>query len=333
MTTYRFCVAPGGTLVCYKVNNGFIKFTGSYAQQLLEHIKEFSFYTFNSDIKKASNDKYTYDLTFKSNNHHVIFEDVKTLKEKESISIENDIKDLVNIVKENNVQKESNVNKKKQTSALKKLKALLYAATLSTTMFVSANNNLEVVKAQTNEDSMPLNTDSITAMATNYSMLNNNETTTPNIIPTTDVLTTTPDTSLISSIQVPTSDATLLSNNHSTVDNVNPSYIGPVLNKHDGIIHNGPAGGDESYYDLDMSRVVRTMREKGFDEINYPYWVRADGVKMLGNFVMVAANLQVHPRGSVVQTSLGTGLVCDTGAFAKTNKLKLDIATTWTKGI
>ena len=50
---------------------------------------------------------------------------------------------------------------------------------------------------------------------------------------------------------------------------------------------------------------------------------------MLGSYVMVAANLSVHPRGSLVPTSLGTGIVCDTGGFAASNPNQLDIATSW----
>jgi hypothetical protein len=59
------------------------------------------------------------------------------------------------------------------------------------------------------------------------------------------------------------------------------------------------------------------------------YWVRNDGCKMLGNYIMCAANLSVHPRGSLVECSLGTCMVCDTGGFASHNPYQLDIATTW----
>ena len=44
---------------------------------------------------------------------------------------------------------------------------------------------------------------------------------------------------------------------------------------------------------------------------------------------MCAANLNVHPRGSLVETSMGTAIVCDTGGFAYSNSTQLDIATTW----
>lgn len=87
----------------------------------------------------------------------------------------------------------------------------------------------------------------------------------------------------------------------------------------------GPTN-EETYYNLDMSRVVDTMRRKGFSEEEYPYYIREDGVKMLGDYVMVAADLSIHPRGVVVETSLGQGLVCDTGDFTEDI---YDVATDW----
>ena len=101
-------------------------------------------------------------------------------------------------------------------------------------------------------------------------------------------------------------------------------YRGPVLSKGRGTIQ-GPSG-KETYYNLNMSGVVSIMRRLGYD---YEYWVRDDGVKMFGNYVMIAANLNIRPRGSLVQTSLGMGIVCDTGGFAKRNPTQIEIATTW----
>lgn len=75
-----------------------------------------------------------------------------------------------------------------------------------------------------------------------------------------------------------------------------------------------------------MSGVIKAMRNIGNND---EYWVRNDGCKMLGNYIMVAANLKVHPRGSLVETSLGTGIVCDTGSFANGNPNQLDIAVNW----
>ena len=101
-------------------------------------------------------------------------------------------------------------------------------------------------------------------------------------------------------------------------------WKGPVLSKSKGVNY-GPSG-KETYYNLNMNGVVRLMRSLGNTD---EYWVREDGCKMLGDYIMVAANLNLHPRGSIVQTSLGDGIVCDTGGFAKRNPTQIDIATTW----
>lgn len=108
---------------------------------------------------------------------------------------------------------------------------------------------------------------------------------------------------------------------------VETSYSGGKLSKSRGTIQ-GPSG-KETYYNLNMSGVVSIMRRMGFSESEYPYNVRADGVKCLGPYVMVAAHLGNRPRGSKVQTSLGTGIVCDTGGFASSNPTQIDIATAW----
>jgi hypothetical protein len=107
----------------------------------------------------------------------------------------------------------------------------------------------------------------------------------------------------------------------------NSVWRGAILTARAGTIQ-GPSG-KETYYNLPMQGVVRTMRGLGYDAENYPYWVRSDGCKMLGDKIMVAANLNVHPRGSVVETSLGSGLVCDTGGFARNNPYQLDLAVNW----
>ena len=108
---------------------------------------------------------------------------------------------------------------------------------------------------------------------------------------------------------------------------VETSYSGGKLSKSRGTIQ-GPSG-KETYYNLNMSGVVSIMRRMGFSESEYPYNVRADGVKCLGPYVMVAAHLGKRPRGSKVQTSLGAGIVCDTGGFASSNPTQIDVATAW----
>lgn len=99
------------------------------------------------------------------------------------------------------------------------------------------------------------------------------------------------------------------------------------LNAFHGVC-NGPSG-KETYYNLPMSGVVRIMRKKGYDEQTYPYWVREDGVKMFGNYIMVAADLSTRPKGTILECSLGTAMVVDTGGFVNTNPMQLDVAVTW----
>lgn len=94
-------------------------------------------------------------------------------------------------------------------------------------------------------------------------------------------------------------------------------------------VFNNRWGHKETYYNLNMSGVVEIMRNKGFSSKKYPYWVRADGVKMLGPYIMIAANLNRVSRGKIVQTSLGTAIVADTGSFVRTNPDQYDIAVSW----
>ena len=68
------------------------------------------------------------------------------------------------------------------------------------------------------------------------------------------------------------------------------------------------------------------MEDLGYD---YEYHVREDGVKMYGPYIMCAANLEIRPRGTLVETSLGLAMVCDTGSYAKIDPTWIDIAVTW----
>jgi 3D (Asp-Asp-Asp) domain-containing protein len=105
----------------------------------------------------------------------------------------------------------------------------------------------------------------------------------------------------------------------------NYNWAGEVLNRHNGTIY-GP-NGKETYYNLDMSGCIRYMNDLGY---YYDYWVRSDGTKMFGNWVMIAADLSVYPKGSLVETSLGTGIVVDTGDFVTNGSgVSFDIAVTW----
>ena len=99
------------------------------------------------------------------------------------------------------------------------------------------------------------------------------------------------------------------------------TWTGSKLTRAGGV-NQGPTG-KETYYNLNMSGVVSIMRNMGNNDA---YWVREDGVKMLGDYVMVAADLQEHPRGSVVESSLGQAIVVDTGYLEKD---QLDVAVAW----
>lgn len=105
------------------------------------------------------------------------------------------------------------------------------------------------------------------------------------------------------------------------------NWDGAVLSKSKGVVI-GPSG-KETYYNLSMTSIINSMRRRGFSEEEYPYWVRSDGVKMLGGYVMVAANYSIRPLGTKLETSLGYGIVCDTGSFVKNNPTQIDIAVTW----
>lgn len=95
-----------------------------------------------------------------------------------------------------------------------------------------------------------------------------------------------------------------------------------------GGVFNGPSG-KETYYNLPMGLVVQYMRDLGYSEEEYPYWEREDGCKMFGDYIMVAADLSIRPKGTILDCSLGQAIVCDTGGFAETNHEQLDIAVTW----
>ena len=102
------------------------------------------------------------------------------------------------------------------------------------------------------------------------------------------------------------------------------AWDGPTLNSFDGVCE-GPSG-HETYYNMPMGGVLDIMYSEGFEG---EYWVDDNGCKMFGDYIMVAANLAERPRGTLVETSLGTGIVCDTGGFAYADPTAIDVAVTW----
>lgn len=93
-------------------------------------------------------------------------------------------------------------------------------------------------------------------------------------------------------------------------------------------VFNGPSGR-ETFYNLPMKGVISHMRKLGYSEEDFPYWVRDDGCKMLGPYIMVAANIKTRPYGTILETSMGTAIVCDTGTFVKKYPNGVDIAVSW----
>jgi len=80
----------------------------------------------------------------------------------------------------------------------------------------------------------------------------------------------------------------------------------------------------ETYYDLDMGRVMQSCGQGGF------YEVRVDGVKVdADGYVIIAANYAKYPKCSITETSVGPAKVYDTGGFAAKHPDGFDLATDW----
>lgn len=93
------------------------------------------------------------------------------------------------------------------------------------------------------------------------------------------------------------------------------NWNGEVLTAEKGTVE-GPSG-KETFYNLDMNYVIELMHanDKTGKYENYEYWIRNDGVKMFGDYIMVAADLRFRPKGTILKTSLGQAIVVDTGNF------------------
>ena len=103
-----------------------------------------------------------------------------------------------------------------------------------------------------------------------------------------------------------------------------PAWDGSVLTPWMGVNY-GPSG-KETYYNLNMNGVIALMQAAGYYA---EYWVRDDGVKMYGDYVMAACGFDVRPRGTIVETSLGTAICADTGTFSYSDPYQIDIAVNW----
>ena len=126
--------------------------------------------------------------------------------------------------------------------------------------------------------------------------------------------------------KIPLEEGTIIDPNMPVEDIVLEEYEweGTVINSRNGTVQ-GP-NGKETYYNLPMAGVIDIMEKLGY---SYEYSVREDGCKMYGPFIMVAADLDLRPRGSIIKTSRGWAMVCDTGSFTQWNPTQLDIAVDW----
>lgn len=102
-----------------------------------------------------------------------------------------------------------------------------------------------------------------------------------------------------------------------------PTTAHAKLNKRDGV--NYYKGTKETYYNLPMDRVLERA-DRNFGS-HHKRWVNADGCKMYGPYIICAGPVEMY--GEIVETSLGEGIILDTGAFCLENKHALDLATTW----
>lgn len=97
-------------------------------------------------------------------------------------------------------------------------------------------------------------------------------------------------------------------------------------------------GHKETYYNMYMGGLIEAMNRGGWaynDCINKDiidnildtsgYWIRSDGCKMFGSYIILAASEYEYRRGSIVSTSLGTGIVLDRGVGPGV----IDIAVNW----
>ncbi len=201
----------------------------------------------------------------------------------------------------------------------KKIKIALIASFVILFTFV-ALSKAGVLFSMSDDDIIVVSTTNKSFDPNNYvasvAAVSNNITTT-----TQTETTTTEKTTVTTTVETTTTKKSLM------IEAPEINWDGAVLSKSKGVVI-GPSG-KETYYNLPMTSIINNMRKKGYSEEEYPYWVRSDGVKMLGGYVMVAANYSIRPLGTKLETSLGYGIVCDTGTFVNNNPTQIDIAVTW----
>lgn len=93
--------------------------------------------------------------------------------------------------------------------------------------------------------------------------------------------------------------------------------------------YDGPSGR-EGYYTGSAYFAVKAARARGFSERDYPYHVTKDTkLKMLGPYIICAADFHRYPPCSIVDTSLGKAIVLDTIGSSGLATRDIDILTAW----
>lgn len=99
-----------------------------------------------------------------------------------------------------------------------------------------------------------------------------------------------------------------------------------VLNKRMGV--NYFNGQKETYYNLRMTGVIRLLDDMGIP--HGEYWIRDDGAKMLGEYIMLATDTDRIPKGTIWETSLGTGMIVDHCSGSESYPgVWIDVAVNW----
>lgn len=192
---------------------------------------------------------------------------------------------------------------------------------ISTTETTTSTTSNMATASTTSTEQSTLVTETTTVTESSSTTTSNQEQTTTKQVETKVTTTSQTVTAVAATTAIPETESIVT---QTSTEHYVEEWTGPILTRSAGTIQ-GPSG-KETYYNLNMSGVVSAMRAKGYD---YEYWVRDDGVKMFGSYVMCAANLQLRPKGTLVQTSLGMAIVCDTGGFAHSNATQIDIAVNW----
>lgn len=352
MIAYKFSINSDGSLVCLKSDKTLTKYTKEEAIDKLKHTKDFSFYTFKTSTKNISNDKLIQSLTFISNNHIVVYEDICKFQTTDSITFKDELKELINIVRLNNINKarSKELKKKKLLFTLKNAKLKLNAIQIAAIISISSLFSYENVSAHQEKVLLEKQEEfehslsnyyyyAISTQLERYIEEENKEE-----IISDDMINQANEITLENlkleeeeKVRKYQEEKSKISDEElELLENIN-NYEGSTLDSYKGYVSKGPSGGKETYYDADcisesgMNGVVKIMRELGYDEEEYPYYIREDGVRMLGKYIMVAANLDTYPRGTLIETSLGIGIVCDACESAYENIYQLDVAVNWTK--